>query len=80
MMGVGRGGKGVVEVPILEKATNAEGTPEEVAARLGQMRNPVPEVNSMNQDADPSLQTPVRIGLAPACLEWMMVYGSAGIQ
>ena len=73
----GGGGKGVVGLPILEKTTNAEGTPEEAAGRLSQIHNPVPEVNpdSMNQDADPSFQTPVKIGLAPACLEMMMVYG-----
>ena len=54
-------GPAMVGLPILEKTTNAEGTPEEAAGRLSQIHNPVPEVNpdSMNPNADPSFQTPV---------------------
>jgi hypothetical protein len=64
MLEVGKG-KGVVLLPILELATNA-GETMEVRERL---RAPEVSPSSMNQSADPSFQTPVRIGLALACLE-----------
>ena len=64
MLEVGKG-KGVVLLPILELATNA-GETMEVRERL---RAPEVSPSSMTQSADPSFQTPVRIGLALACLE-----------
>ena len=64
MLEVGKG-KGVVLLHILELATNA-GETMEVRERL---RAPEVSPSSMNQSADPRFQTPVRIGLALACLE-----------
>ena len=61
MLEVGKG-KGVVLLPILELATNA-GETMEVRERL---RAPEVSPSSMTQSADPSFQTPVRIGLALA--------------
>ena len=74
-MGVGRG-QGVVLFPIQEITTKAGGTME--AARLSLRDNfllPSDFPNSMNQNSYPSSQTPVKIVLAPACLEWMVVCG-----
>ena len=73
-------GKGMVMLPILEMATKTGETME--AARLNLMDNfLLPSVfwalvmfpNSMNQNIHPRPPTPVKIGLAPACFEWMVV-------
>ena len=76
-------GLGVVLSPILEMATKAGGTMEAVS--LSSMKNCLlPSLSwalvvcpySMNQNTNPSSQNPVKICLAPAYLEWMVVLGS----
>ena len=86
-MGVGGRDQGVVLIPTQEMATMAGGTMEE--ARLCLMKKCLLQSVSFalvvlpvsrNQNTHPSSQTPVKICLAPACLEWMVVCGSAGKQ